>query len=287
MPGLFYVDGDAVATGLKVVNNLHSSTGAHVVAKLIENGQGFDLQLGLPVDKQEIVTASHDLVYFTREKGQEEKHVALKVDVDRKEYAGCFDQLSGILGLTLCGEVSVPFSVSGPEAQASLQKFLTRYPLTGSTKLKLLLEKNDLKGYHVKGLFRGDNAKRSFELLFDAQGSKNRKTAISGELVNSAEERSIFLNLESPIKNAQGRVALITNKSEYAAIVKAKLEAEEYYGKVGFNVQGNEQRSVFKPVLEYQLPGPDGKKSLKVDGQIVKSFSGQTQKYTLEGIKIR
>lgn len=111
--GIFLVDADAVATGLKVITNLHSSTGGHVIAKVLENGNGFDLQLGLPIEKQEILTASHDLVYFTAEKGQPEKHVALKTNADRKDYSGCFDQLSGLLGLTLCGELSVPFSVSG------------------------------------------------------------------------------------------------------------------------------------------------------------------------------
>lgn len=111
--GLFLVDADAVATGLKVVTNLHSSTGGHLIAKVLENGRGIDLQFALPIEKQEIVTASNDLVYFTAEKGQKEKQIPLKFDTDKKDYAGCFDQLSGLLGLTLCGELSVPFSVSG------------------------------------------------------------------------------------------------------------------------------------------------------------------------------
>lgn len=107
------VDADEVATGLKVVTNLHSSTGGHLIAKVLENGNGLDLQLGLPVEKQEILVASNDLVYITVEKGQKEKQTKIAVDGEKKEYAGCFDQLSGLLGMTLCGEVSLPFSVSG------------------------------------------------------------------------------------------------------------------------------------------------------------------------------
>lgn len=107
------MDADAVATGLKVVTNLHSSTGAHLVAKVLDNGAGIDIQLGLPVDKQEILVASNDLVYITVEKGQKEKQTKIAVDGQRKEYSECFDQLSDLLGLTLCGEVSLPFSVSG------------------------------------------------------------------------------------------------------------------------------------------------------------------------------
>lgn len=111
--GLFLIDADAVATGLKVVSNLHSSTGGHFIAKVLENGQGIDIQFGLPVEKQEIITASNELVYVTREKGQKEKIVPLKFETDKKDYTGCFDQLSGIIGLTLCCEMSLPFSVSG------------------------------------------------------------------------------------------------------------------------------------------------------------------------------
>lgn len=111
--GIFLIDADVISTGLKVVTNLHSSTGAHLVAKVLENGRGIDIQLGLPVDKQEILVASNDLVYFTAEKGQAEKQIKIAVNGDKKEYSACFDQLSGILGLTLCSEVSLPFSVSG------------------------------------------------------------------------------------------------------------------------------------------------------------------------------
>lgn len=60
----------------------------------------------------------------------------------------------------------------GPDAQASVAKYLARYPLTGSSKVKLVLEKNDLRGYHIKAVLRTDNpAKQSFEVLFDAEGT--------------------------------------------------------------------------------------------------------------------
>lgn len=107
------VDADCLSTGLKVVTNLHSSTGGHVVAKVIGNGQGFELQWGLPVEKQEILTASNDLVFFTAEKGQLEKQTPIKTGSEKNDYSGCFDQLSGFLGVTLCGQVSLPFSISG------------------------------------------------------------------------------------------------------------------------------------------------------------------------------
>lgn len=58
----------------------------------------------------------------------------------------------------------------GPEAQASVANFFSRYPLAGVSKVRLYLEKNDLRGYHVKGVYRVTNDRRNFELLFEAEG---------------------------------------------------------------------------------------------------------------------
>lgn len=123
-------------------------------------------------------------------------------------------------------------------------------------------------------------------MLFEAEGSKNRRTALSGEFVNTPEEKTISLNLESPIKALQGQVSLLTKSNEYAAVVKAKMDAEEYFARAGFNVQGNDKRKVFSPVVEYQLPGGQGKKSLKIDGQVIRETQGQATKYQLQGIKV-
>ncbi|RVE54932.1 hypothetical protein evm_000299 [Chilo suppressalis] len=286
LSGLFLVDADAVATGLKVITNLHSSTGGHVIAKVLENGNGFDLQMGLPIEKQEILTASNDLVYFTTEKGQLEKHIAIKTDVARKEYSACFDQLSGMLGVTVCGELSIPFSVSGPDAQASVSKFFARYPLTGASKVKLVLEKNDLRGYHVKGVYRVSPERRNFELLFEAEGSKNRRTQITGELVNNNDEKSIILSLDSPIKTLYGQASLYTSSSQYAVLLKGKMDHAVYYAKAGFTVQGNDKRSVFRPIIEYELPEQGGKKSIKVEGEIIREISPPVTKYTMQGVKL-
>ncbi|XP_022112947.2 apolipophorins [Pieris rapae] len=282
------VDANLVNAGIKGIVNLHSSTGGHVIAKVIENGQGFDLQLGLPIDKQEILTASNELVFFSAEKGQLEKQTALKVDADKKEYSGCFDQLSGVLGLTLCGEFSVPFTFSGTEAQQSISKFLAKYPVVGPSKIRVALEKNDLRGYHIKGAIRNDmqNGKYGVELLFDAEGSQNRRTQINGDLVSNPEEKSIKLSLESPIKNLYGEISLLTKSNEQALLVQAKMDDMQYYARAGFTASGNDRRRTWKPILEYELPDKNGKQNLKVDGQLIQETNGPAVRYTLEGIKV-
>ncbi|XP_023946306.2 apolipophorins [Bicyclus anynana] len=283
---MMLVDAGAVATGLKVMTNLHSSTGSHVVAKVIENGHGIDLQWGLPLDKQEILTASSDMVFFTTEKGQLEKQKPISAATEKNEYSGCFDQLSQVLGLTLCGKVSLPFSFSGPKSQNSISQYLAHYPLVGSTKVNLVLEKNDLRGYHLKGVVRSDSngGRYGIELLFDAEGSKNRRTQVIADFINNQEEKTIKASLESPIKTLSGQVSIYTKSNEYALLLKAKMDEASYYGRVGLNIEGNDRRHVYKPVLEYQVPNSP-KKNINVDGQIVEEKSGGGVKYTVSGVK--
>ncbi|XP_041983389.1 apolipophorins [Aricia agestis] len=282
------VDADCMATGLKVTNNLHSSTGSHVIAKIIENGQGFDLQWGLPVDKQEILTASNEMVFFNAEKGKPEKHIPVKVESEKKEYTACFDQLAGMIGLNLCGEISLPFTVSGPKAQESISKFVAKWPLVGPSKIKLVLEKNDLRGYHVRGVLPSDakNGKYGIELLFEAEGSQNRKTHLTGELINNDQEKTVKLNIESPLKNLYNQISLYTKPNEYALMVEAKLDDAHYYLRAGLDINGNDKRKVMKPVVEYQVPSDKGKQNVKVEGQIIREDNGNAKKYTMQGVKL-
>lgn len=69
-------------------------------------------------------------------------------------------------------------------------------------------------------------------------------------------------------------------------MAKAKVDASEYYAKIGFLVNGNEQHQVFKPVIEYQMPDEQGKKNLKVEGQLVRDKTNVGVKYTIQGIKV-
>lgn len=69
-------------------------------------------------------------------------------------------------------------------------------------------------------------------------------------------------------------------------MAKAKVDASEYYAKIGFLVNGNEQHQVFKPIVEYQIPDEQGKKNLKVEGQLVRDKTNVGVKYTIQGIKI-
>lgn len=50
-------------------------------------------------------------------------------------------------------------------------------------------------------------------------------------------------------------------------------------------MNGNQQRSVYKPILEYQTG--QAKQSVQIDGQVIREVSGPTTKYKFEGIAIK
>ncbi|CAG5023070.1 unnamed protein product [Parnassius apollo] len=237
------VDAHSIGAGLKVVTNLHSSTGGHLIAKMIENCQGFDIQFGLPVEKQEILVASNEVIYFYAQKG--------------------------------------------PEAQSSISKFMARYPITGPAKVKLILEKNNLRGYHIKGVLRKDlrAGKYGIELLFDAEGCKTGRIQFNADAVVSDEEKSVKLALDSPFKVLAGEVALYTKANkEYALLAKAKIDSAEYYGRLGFDVHREGSNSIYKPVLEYLVPDNKEKQVVRIDRQITYDMKQSQISWNLRNI---
>jgi hypothetical protein len=67
--GEFEIDYFVASSGLKHTATLHSSTGVDLNLKVL-NGKGFDMKIGTPLAKQEIVTAKSELFATSRDKKQ-------------------------------------------------------------------------------------------------------------------------------------------------------------------------------------------------------------------------
>lgn len=59
---------------------------------------------------------------------------------NRRDYHGCFDQLSPLIGLTFCGTVNFPWDPIAAKAAF--------YPLNGPSKFSLTIESEDVTSYH-------------------------------------------------------------------------------------------------------------------------------------------
>uniref|UniRef100_T1IE11 DUF1081 domain-containing protein n=1 Tax=Rhodnius prolixus TaxID=13249 RepID=T1IE11_RHOPR len=242
--GDFVVDGLAFEEGVKVAINLHTSTGSDLTFRVLD-GRGVDVKFGLPVKKQDVLSVSTDVATVIKKKNSPEHVVPVVFDVKREKYVGCFDQLSEVLGVTVCGKVDVPW-----EGHRSI------LPSYGPSKLSLQVDKDDdsLTYYHFKVYADEKEGVSSFELLFDTPNSrKTRKVALNVE-GSLSDKTYLKLDLKSPWTNALFDAALILNKQELSFNVKFIHDDVEYYLRTGAvkSQQGNVVK--FEPVLEYKAP---------------------------------
>lgn len=117
-------------------------------------------------------------------------------------------------------------------------------------------------------------------------GSKNRKTLFSGNVVNSKEEKSIKIRLNSPIYNLHGETAYRNNAQEVIFLIKSEnILNNSIFFKIGFSIDNKYgKRSVLRPILEYNHRETQNK--IKVDGQVIREINGSSIRCTLDGFKV-
>jgi len=288
--GLMVVDAIAVQSGLKLSTTVHSATGSDVTIKILD-GAGIDVNFGLPIPKQDVITLKSEIFSFKREKGQSEVNTPLSFNTKRKDFHGCFDQLSPVIGLTFCSEVGFP--AEGPSFNAAL------FPLNGPAKLSIKADKDDdgMTGYRLKASYdRSNPHKRSLEVLVDTPGSKtNRKLSAILE-ASSSPEYAVKAALISPWKKVSVEGQIIDNEQKQMLVGKLLNDKAEYSVKVGLDVTGSPDARTYAPVLEYSAPGgkketltgKDGKKQpINIEGTVTIEKKGDTwRKYKFNGVAV-
>lgn len=138
--GRLTIDTLLVENGLKVESTLHTSAGGDLVVDLKTNS--LDIKYSLPVQKQNLISVNHKIVYETRDWGVGERITKLKF-AQNKDFSICLDQLNEFIGLTLCAEFN------GPNLQGENVPVLP-FPLSGDAKLSASIEREDLSHYHYR-----------------------------------------------------------------------------------------------------------------------------------------
>ncbi|XP_078038624.1 retinoid- and fatty-acid binding glycoprotein apolipophorin, partial [Augochlora pura] len=259
--GNMLVQALGVESGVKVVSTLHTATSSDVSVNVL-NGKGIDVSLSVPKKKQEVINVNSEVLVSTNG-----KDTASKFNKGR-EYKDCFDQLSTILGVTVCGELSFPYTDLATIQQKPL------FPLSGPAKFAVSVENNDVTEFHFRAkLDDQEPDKRAFEILLDTPKSKtNRRVALTGE-VKCKPNLFAKLAFDSPIKKASIEAALKNTPEERSVTITALHDHNDYYARVGVIASGNK----YKPVLEYKVPEHIAK---YVD---VKSGTQTGQQYTCQG----
>lgn len=256
--GRLTVDAQVVESGLKVTSTVYTSTGADSKIDIFRGAKGFDAKLSLPVKEQKLISATHDIVFTTREQGQPEKNTQLKFS-QNNDFAICLDQLNSFIGITACLDMNGP-NLSGDHVP------ILPFPLSGNAKYLIKLEKDDISQYHFRAATSTDG-KVGFDVVAEAIGEKgNRKVAfeVEGYL---APEKYIKASLVSPIKTAVAEVRLVGTEKEKSALLRFQLDNDEYYAKAGVGISGSASKAVYKPILEYRTPAEKGMKHTIINRQ--------------------
>ncbi|XP_046751140.1 apolipophorins [Diprion similis] len=267
--GSLIIEGFGIESGLKVLTTLHTSTASDVSIKLLD-GYGVNVNFGLPKQKQELISIETEVLVSSGPKG--DNYVFPKFSKGQ-EHSDCFEQLSAIVGLTVCGKITYPY-----DGLTTIQK-KPLFPLSGLASFILYVENNDVKSYHFRAYYDTKNPKaRSLEILLETPNSRTeRKISL---LVEAAVEPDKLLRLtfDSPFKKAVVEGIIKNTPQEQTLTVTVRHDSIEYFGRIGVISSGNR----YRPVLEYKVPEHVEKLAGTKNG--VKNTRRNEQHYTVGGV---
>ncbi|XP_068902272.1 apolipophorins [Tenebrio molitor] len=277
--GRLTLDTMVVESGLKVVSTLHTSTGGDLLVGM--TGNGFDVKFSLPVENQDLVSVSHDIVSHTREWGAPEVNAPLKFS-QSKDFSICLDQLSPFIGLTFCG------AFTGPDLQGEKVPILP-FPLSGDAKASITIEREDLSHYHYKEVYHTGRDELGVEYALEAIGKNgNKKTSLTLDAF-LRPEKVVKATLTSPMLTASVEGRITTTDTEKSILLRLVQDKDEYFGKVGVSVQGSPDRAIYKPIVEYKIPQGSGVQvpSYTVKGQVIVERKGPDNViYNLDNVRL-
>ncbi|XP_018393503.1 PREDICTED: apolipophorins [Cyphomyrmex costatus] len=235
--GSMVVKGFDVESGMKLVSTLHTDTASELTVKLLD-GKGIDIIFGAPKKKEEIISVSSEVLLSSGDTYKAPKFGKGKL------YKDCFEQLSSILGITVCGHVEFPY-----DGIESAQK-RALFPLNGPSKFSITNENNDLSSVHLKIYHDKSPKSRSFEILLETPNSKtNRRVSLTGEVALEPNKHA-KLSFDSPFKKASVEGVIKEEPQERSLTITVHNDNQEYYGRVGLLANG----AKYKPILEYKVP---------------------------------
>lgn len=197
--GSMLVDGHAAQSGAQLVTTLHSST--VVDGRFDIGGSEFvRVDIKMPREKVEIMnfTSNLVLVHGSVEAGSEgSKEILEGVANDREELADCsgYDQQ---IGAKLCWSLQYPNASRVPESPF--------YPLTGPSKLQVVLHKIDptLTSYQMRYTWERRPHYRTFLVSLNTPGTATSREHSIRYNINFRSQ-NVFLDLNSPRANLSAR----------------------------------------------------------------------------------
>lgn len=230
-----------LSSGLRVQSSAHSATGSDLSLSLINNGDGFNVDVQLPREKLELIDVQVNTEFFVAEQDKQLRVVPLKAAKKQKPSTKnnefCFNQLE-IVGVNLCVASSTELGEinGGYQQQLHLSKPFS-FAIYATT------ERNfNLKGTHTT-LSTGS---QQWKLAYSTPGSKvSHDTSLVFEL--STKQRIYGrLSLENPHYHVALETGITNNNQELVVYGQSEQDRNVKKIKIGFTKNNNE----YRPLIE-------------------------------------
>ncbi|KAH8252425.1 hypothetical protein KR038_010706, partial [Drosophila bunnanda] len=274
-----------LSTGLRVVSTGHTATGNDVTVALVNDGEGFKLDVELPREKLDLINVQIETELFVSEQDKPSKGIALRSSKKSKNSPTqsnelCFNQLE-IIGLNICivGLNDIQGGSHGKDLAILDQFHLSKPFLFGIT---LTAERK----FTLNGLHTTSDGSQKWKLDYSTPGSKvSHDTSVTFELGTkprtytrlSLDNTQFHFAIEGGINNNNRELVVYGQYEQDKAIKKSKI---------GLSKNGNE----YKPIIEIQDNNGGVSNSIngyRADGKItVQKTNEKQQRYTFENFRI-
>jgi len=192
----FLVDFYVASSGLKHAATIHTSNGVDLTVKVL-NGKGFDVNIGTPLAQQELIHVKSELFSTSRDKSNAPVQTALTFNIPRRQFHGCFDQVSPFLGVSFCGNFEFP--------NEGVPKKGPFFPLDGPAEFYAIIKKDDasLTAYNIHAKYHDESPDtKGWSIQFSTPGASNERLIRFYYSMTKMQTNSAYkLEFTTPIKS--------------------------------------------------------------------------------------
>ncbi|KAH8272507.1 hypothetical protein KR044_012208, partial [Drosophila immigrans] len=266
-----------LSTGIRVVSTAHSATGSDVTISLINNGEGFNVNVDLPREQLELIEVQANAEFYVAENDKQLKPVPLKSSIKKQKSTPtssndyCFSNLE-IVGFNLC--VASSTSLGHFDDFHLSKPFSFKVFSTSERKLNLKGTQSTLP-----------SGSRQWKLEYSTPGSKvSHDTSVAFELGTKPKTYG-RLALDNPQYHLGVEAGITNNNQELVVYGQYEQDKDVKISKIGFSKHGSE----YKPLIEIHDKNgiTNNINGYRADGKIIVQKSGDKQaRYNFQNFQL-
>ncbi|XP_011193604.1 apolipophorins isoform X1 [Zeugodacus cucurbitae] len=270
-----------LATGVQVESSLHSASGADVKFDLINDGNGFNIDIQLPRNKLELLNVEVNPGFYITELDKPTKAIASNNSnkPNSENYQMCFNQLD-VIGLNLCVNMD-GVSIGKEDSSKSADIYSFIHPVSVSVYTEV--EKN----YNIRGsyILQTNSGSQEWKLELNTPGSREPHTASATFEVGTNLRTYARLAFDTPLHHFAIESGFNNDNQELVFYAQYEDNDKVNRNRIGFLRNGNE----YRPVIEIQDKNGVSNEiyGYRMDGKVVLQKTGDKQdKYIFDNLQV-